>query len=135
MRPSERTGRPIGMAGLTCWVGRAMYLWVTALLCCYLVGVLSWDARIWSAVLPAGELGVPAGVARRAAMDGGLVLSAFVCGGRGWVSSELVPPPFFLGGWQVVVCVLLWECVFLFYTIYHGGPRSRNCGAEPRRNK
>ena len=24
---------------------------------------------------------------------------------------------------------------FVFYTIYHAGPRSQNCGAEPRRNK
>ena len=51
------------------------------------------------------------------------VVSVVVCR-RSW-------PPLFWG-WQVVVCVLLWGCVFLFYTIYHGGPRSRNCGAENR---
>ena len=55
----------------------------------------------------------------------------------------------------MVVCVLLWGCVFLFYMIYamvvpaaeivapnrgeinrhYFGPRSQNCGAVPRRNK
>ena len=139
------------MAGLTCWVGCAMHLWVTALLCCYLVGVQSWDARIWSAILPADERGATAGAARRVTTSDGLVLPVLVCGERGCVSSEPTPPCFGGGRWLFACCCEGVYSSSARYTMvvpaaeivapnrgeinrHHFGPRSQNCGALPRRN-
>jgi len=78
MRPSERMGRPIGAAGLECWVGCAMNLYVTALLCCYLIGMYLRDARVWGAYSSTSAIRAPLRVARRAAEGGGQVLLVLV---------------------------------------------------------
>ena len=88
----------------------------------------------FGALSSVGEVDALLGAARRVAGGGGHVLLTLACCGRGCVSSGFAP----LGGGAgpgrlVLECCC--GCAFVFYTVYHVGPRSQNCGAEPRRNK
>ena len=153
MRPSGRTGRPIGTAGLECRVGCAMDLRVTALLCCYLFGVQSagradsvrcylW-AR-WTSIW--GLPGVRPGAAVRCLLRSCVV--GVVVRRRGW---PLWGDVCALAGWCLCVAVGV-RLSSTRYTMlvpaakivapnrgeinrHHFGPRSQNCGAVPRRNK
>ena len=73
--------------------------------------------------MPAGEMGVPAGVARRATTGGGLVLPALVCGERGCVSSELAPLFWGVAGGCLRVAVRV--CIPLLHDIPWWSPQPK----------